>query len=65
MENQKLTPATLKMIQDLQDDLNRMLEMNSNIEVLWEMERLQNERAFQKSADFIRKSMAKSDEIVW
>jgi len=31
--------------------------MESNIEVVWELEKLQNNKALQKSADFIRKSL--------
>ena len=49
------------MIRDLQDDLQEMLELDSNIEVVWRMESLQNNNAFQKSADLIRKSLEKSN----
>ena len=57
MENQKLRKETIQVLKDLQDDIDRMMRMQSNIEVIWEMEKLQNEKAFQKSADFIRKSL--------
>ena len=57
MENQKLNKETIQMLKDLEDDINRMMKMESNMEVVWEMENLQNEKAFQKSADFIRKSL--------
>jgi len=57
MENQKLSKETIQMLKDLQDDINRMMRMESNMEVVWKMEQLQNEKAFQKSADFIRKSL--------
>ena len=57
MKNQKLSNETIQMLKDLQDDINRMMSMESNIEVVWKMEQLQNEKAFQKSADFIRKSL--------
>ena len=57
MENQKLSKETILMLKDLQDDINRMIYMGSNMEVVWKMEQLQNEKAFQKSADFIRKSL--------
>ena len=57
MENQKLSKQTIQMIKDLEDDINRMMRMGSNMEVVWEMEKLQNNKAFQKSADFIRKSL--------
>jgi hypothetical protein len=58
MENQKLSKETILMLKDLQDDINRMMNMESNIEVIWKMEQLQDEKAFQKSADYIRKSLA-------
>ena len=57
MKNQKLSNETIQMLKDLQDDINRMMNMESNMEVVWKMEQLQNEKAFQKSADFIRKSL--------
>lgn len=57
MENKKLSNETIQMLKDLQDDINRMMNMESNMEVVWKMEQLQNEKAFQKSADFIRKSL--------
>ncbi len=59
MKNQKLSNETIQMLKDLQDDINRMMSMESNMEVVWKMEQLQNEKAFQKSADFIRKSLKK------
>ena len=55
--SQKLNATTKQMIRDLQDDLQEMLEMDSNREVVWRMESLQNNRAFQKSADLIRNSI--------
>jgi len=57
MKNQKLSKETIQMLKDLQDDIYRMMRMESNMEVVWKMEQLQNEKAFQKSADFIRKSL--------
>lgn len=57
MKNKKLSNETIQMLKDLQDDINRMMNMESNMEVVWKMEQLQNEKAFQKSADFIRKSL--------
>lgn len=57
MENQNLTKETIQILKDLQDDINRMLKMESNMEVVWKLEQLQNEKALQKSADFIRKSL--------
>ena len=57
--SQKLNSTTKQMIKDLQDDLQEMLQLDSNIEVVWRMESLQNNKAFQKSADLIRKSLEK------
>ena len=57
MKNQKLSNETIQMLKDLQDDINRMMSMESNMEVVWKMEQLQNDKAFQKNADFIRKSL--------
>ena len=57
MKNQKLSNETIQMLKDLQDNINRMMSMESNMEVVWKMEQLQKEKAFQKSADFIRKSL--------
>jgi len=59
--SQKLNSITKQMIRDLQDDLQEMLELDSNMEVVWRMESLQNNKAFQKSADLIRKSLEKSN----
>ena len=59
--SQKLNSITKQMIRDLQDDLQEMLEVDSNMEVVWRMESLQNNKAFQKSADLIRKSLEKSN----
>jgi hypothetical protein len=57
MGNQKLNKETIQVLKDLQYDIDRMMRMQSNFEVIWELEKLQNEKAFQKSADFIRKSL--------
>ena len=57
MKNSKLNPETIQMINDLKDDIEKMFFMESNIEVIWKMEKLQNDKSFQKSADFIRKSL--------
>jgi len=59
MESQKLSKETIQMLKDLKDDIEQMMTMKSNMEVVWKLEQLQNEKAFQKSADFIRKSLAK------
>jgi len=57
MENTKLKPETIQMLKDLREDIDKMFLMESNIDVIWKLEQLQNEQAFQKSADFIRKSL--------
>tara|TARA_R100000544_G_C2210161_1_gene51479 strand:- start:289 stop:465 length:177 start_codon:yes stop_codon:yes gene_type:complete len=57
MAQNKLNATTLQVIKDLQDDLATMLRMESNIDVIWELESLQNNKALQKSADLIRKSI--------
>lgn len=57
MKNKNHSNETIQMLEDLQDDINRMMRMESNMEVVWRLEQLQNEKAFQKSADFIRKSL--------
>jgi hypothetical protein len=57
MKNQKLSKETTQILQDLQDDINRMMQMASNMEVVWELEKLQTNKVFEKSADFIRKSL--------
>lgn len=59
MKNTKLNAETIQMIKDLKDDIEKMFFMESNIDVIWKMEELQNNKAFQKSADFIRKSLNK------
>ena len=59
MENTKLNAETIQMIKDLKDDIEKMFFMESNIDVIWKMEEMQNNKAFQKSADFIRKSLNK------
>ena len=60
MAKVKLSADTLKVIKDLQDDLNDMLKLGSNIEVVWKLENLHHDKAFLKSADYIRKSLNKA-----
>ena len=47
--SQKLNTTTKQMIKDLQDDLEQMLEMDSNCDVIWKLEDVGNNKAFQKS----------------
>lgn len=58
MKNLKLSPVTNQIIKDLQDDLEDMLSMNSDIEVIWKLENLANNDAIQKSANYIRKALS-------
>lgn len=55
----KLNPTTLQLIKDLQDDLQELLEMETNMEVIWKLEELHHNKAFKKSADIIRKQLHK------
>ena len=55
--SQELNLTTIQAIKDLQKDLQMLLQSGSNIEVVWKLELLQNDKAFQKSADLIRKSL--------
>ncbi len=57
MENKKLNFITIQVLKELEEDIKKMLLMESNIDVIWKLEELQNNKAFQKSADFIRKSL--------
>ena len=54
---EQLSTTTKQMIADLQDDLAQMLELDSNIEVIWRLESLHNNEAFMKSANHIRRSL--------
>jgi hypothetical protein len=53
----KLSETTKQMIKDLQNDLEQMLELDSNIEVICRLEKLHNDNAFMKSANYIRRSL--------
>lgn len=57
MAQNNLNETTRQVLKDLQDDLSIMLIMKSNIDVIWRLEDLQNNKALQKSADLIRKSI--------
>lgn len=49
--------TSIQVIKDLKEDLNRLSELKSNIEIIWALEELHNNKAFLKSAELIRKSM--------
>ncbi len=54
----KLNQVTIEVIKDLQKDVNELMLLNSNIEVVWKLENLQDmQQAFKKSAELIRKSL--------
>jgi len=48
---------TIEVIKDLQDDINRLKSLKTNIEILWELERLHRQEILLKSAELIRKSL--------
>ena len=45
------------LIQDLKEDILRLERLESNIEIVWELEKLHNNKAFKLSADLLRKSL--------
>lgn len=57
MRQSKLSKESIQVLNDLKQDIEEMLLMGSNIEVIWKLEELQNNKAFLKSAEFIRKSL--------
>jgi hypothetical protein len=57
----KISKEAIQIIEELQDELNKMLKMGSTIDVVWKMEQLHSEKAFQKSADFIRRKLDYED----
>ena len=57
MKNEKLSKISLALIKDLQEDINDLLKSESNIELIWKLEKLQNQKIFSKSADLIRKEL--------
>ena len=54
----KLNPQTVALIKDLQNDLNGMLKMDSNIEVVWKLQSMQNNKLLEKTASLIRDSIS-------
>ncbi len=48
---------TVKVLQDLKDDIERMLYSGSNMEVVWKLEELHHQKALLKCAEHIRKSL--------
>ena len=46
-----------QIIEDLRKDIEGLLNLESNIEVIWQLEKLAAEKALLKSADLLRKSL--------
>lgn len=61
MKQSELTKALIK---DLKDDIEALTKLESNIEVIWALEKLKNNDAFGKSADLIRKSLQRGNQMV-
>ena len=57
MENKNLSEISLALIKDLYEDINELLKSQSNIELIWKLEKLENQKIFLKSADLIRKEL--------
>jgi hypothetical protein len=55
---------TVKVLQDLKNDIERMLNASSNMEVVWGLEVLHHQKALLKSADDIRKSLENNAKII-
>jgi len=52
-----LDSFTIKILKDLHKDIEEILKADSNINVIWKLEDLHNNKAFLKSADIIRKHL--------
>jgi hypothetical protein len=50
-----LNNVTNQVIEDLRNEIEELSKSKSNIEVVWKLEKLHNEKAFLKSAELIRK----------
>ena len=46
-----------QIIEDLRKDIEGLLNLESNIEVIWQLEKLAAEKALLKSAELLRKSL--------
>ncbi len=54
----KLNSTTIAVIKDLQQDVNDLLLLESNMEVVWKLENLHDmHQVFKLSANLIRKSI--------
>jgi len=52
-----LNQTTIKEVRDLQNTFRFLLQSDSNIDVVWALEKLINDKAIQKSVDLIKKSL--------
>jgi len=57
MANVNLNETTKKVIRDLQNDLAKLLDKESNIEVAWKLENLHATNALLKGVRLIRRSL--------
>lgn len=57
-----LSVETIKILNDLQDDINQLLSKESNIEVIWGLEKLHNENVLLSSSEYIRKVLNKTKQ---
>lgn len=57
MKNKNLNSETVRMINDLQGYIVDLLDLESNIEVVWKLEKLHNDNILLKGSEFIRKSI--------
>lgn len=55
----KLNETAIKVLNDLMSDIEEIMNKDSNIEVIWALEKLHQDEAFFKSANLIRKSLNK------
>jgi len=59
MKEPNLSRESIMLLNELRDDIDRLFSCKSNIELIWELEKLHNDKAFLKSAEYIRKSLNK------
>tara|TARA_R110000851_G_scaffold150126_1_gene290933 strand:- start:409 stop:582 length:174 start_codon:yes stop_codon:yes gene_type:complete len=57
MENTKLNPATIKAIESIKNALENIILLESNIEVVWELEKLHHQQSLLKASELIRQSL--------
>jgi len=56
------TENTKKILKDLMEDIRQLTLVDSNVEVIWGLERLHIDNALMMSADFIRKEIKQQSE---